>query len=75
MIINIPPKRGPPKDPEPPCFNFSSLSELIFLNSEKITIQKYPSKIVMTNGTRPILLKAGNSGAVGETKGSGTMNR
>ena len=71
----IPPRSGPPKDPEPPCFNFSAFSELILLNKDRITTQQYPRKIAMTNGTRPMVRRTGNSGSWSANKGSGKMTR
>ena len=75
IFAYIPPRSGPPKDPEPPCFIFSAFSELILLNKDRITSQQYPRKIAMTNGTRAMARRAGNSGACSANKGTGKMPR
>ena len=72
---SIPPRSGPPKDPDPPCFNFSAFSELILWNKDKMTHQKQPNMNATVNGTRPMVRSAGNSGACSATNGTGQMKR
>ena len=75
FCYHAPPRSGPPKDPDPPCFNLSTLSELIFLNRDNTTNQQYPKIIATTKGPSPMVLSTGYSGVWGGMRGGGMMNR